>query len=293
MKHHLTIFTIVLSIFFLNIPAATADKSGVGPTVLSLPSGPGSLGGVGENVQANLNMGLMSYSIPIVVPPGRGRATPSVGLSYSSSGGVGLVGIGWSFNAGGSVSRLTVRGLPTYTNNDRFYSGGELVKIPGSPFYRARVEGGFVRYSWIQKDSNDQRGYWLAENSDGSKEYYGANSKGEIDLDAQIYGLKGTFQWELRTYVDPDGKLLWWKGRLSRHQRRRSTRYHRHPQIQSRVSYQYTDSQRQDEAGYPRLSTVGKGNQSKSHFRRRVGQSFGPDDRLQRRWFHRHGRRGK
>ena len=40
-----------------------ADKSGVAPNVLVLPQGPGSLGGVGENVRGNLNMGLMSYSV--------------------------------------------------------------------------------------------------------------------------------------------------------------------------------------------------------------------------------------
>lgn len=73
---------------------ARADKSGVGPTVLSLPQGPGSLGGIGENVRANLNMGLMSYPISIEIPGGRGQATPDISLSYSSSAGAGLMGIG-------------------------------------------------------------------------------------------------------------------------------------------------------------------------------------------------------
>ncbi|TNE47151.1 MAG: hypothetical protein EP343_20815 [Deltaproteobacteria bacterium] len=43
--------------------------SGVSPNVLVLPQGPGSIGGVGENVQANLNMGLMSYSVRILKQP--------------------------------------------------------------------------------------------------------------------------------------------------------------------------------------------------------------------------------
>ena len=202
-----TSWSILLCLTCFGLPS-WASKSGVSPQALQLPSGPGSLGGVGENVQANLNMGLMSYSIPIAVPPGRRGTTPNVSISYSSSAGSGLVGIGWSFNAGGAISRLTVRGLPTYTNSDRFYAGGELVKVPGSPFYRARIEGGFVRYSWIQKDANDQRGYWLAEYPNGSKGYFGANSKGVSDLDSQTYGLKGTFQWELRTMIDANGNRI-------------------------------------------------------------------------------------
>lgn len=163
---------------------AGANKSGVSPNVLSLPSGPGSLGGVGENVQANLNMGLMSYQVKVVVPKGRGAATPNPSITYSSSAGSGLVGIGWNFSTGSSIERATVRGLPTYTNQDLFYAGGELVKIPDSPFYRARYEGGFVRYRWFQSSATDQKGYWVAEYPNGSKGYYGANSKGVLQLAA-------------------------------------------------------------------------------------------------------------
>src|SRR5690606_18606590 len=43
---------------------AHADDSGVSPTRLKLPSGPGSLEGVGENAEANLNMGLVTYAVP-------------------------------------------------------------------------------------------------------------------------------------------------------------------------------------------------------------------------------------
>lgn len=188
--------------------AAWAQKSGVDPNVLTLPKGPGSLGGIGENVQANLNMGLMSYTINIVVPQGRGNATPRPSLTYSSASGSGLIGIGWGLSAGGSIERLTVRGLPTYSNQDRFYANEELVKIPGSVFYRVRMEGGFVRYQWVQKDSVDQRGYWIAEYPDGSKGFFGANSKGELDLDSQVYGFQGTFRWELRTMLDRNGNRV-------------------------------------------------------------------------------------
>ncbi|MCB9641760.1 MAG: hypothetical protein H6728_01665 [Myxococcales bacterium] len=194
------------SFCFACTPTQTSLASA--PPCSHFPQGPSSLGGIGENVQANLNMGLMSYEMKIVVPRGRGSATPNPSITYSSSGGSSIVGIGWNFSAGSSVERATVRGLPTYTNDDLFYAGGELIKIPNSSVYRSRYEGGFMRYRWVQKDANDQRGYWIAESPDGSKMYYGANSKGELNLDAQVYGLKGTFRWELVTYVDRNGNRV-------------------------------------------------------------------------------------
>lgn len=201
----------ILSCFLLlgwSSLALAQGSSGVSPNVLVLPQGPGSIGGVGENVQANLNMGLMSYSIPILVPQGRGSATPSLSATYSSSSGAGMMGIGWNLNAGGSIERLTVRGLPTYTNTDRFYANGELVKIPSSNFYRARVEGGFVRYRWFQTSASDQKGYWVAEYPDGSKGYFGADSKAQINPNSQVTGISGTFRWNLVTFVDRNGNRV-------------------------------------------------------------------------------------
>ncbi|TNE47444.1 MAG: hypothetical protein EP343_19940 [Deltaproteobacteria bacterium] len=198
-------------LFLLSIwlaPHATVWANGTSPNVLVLPQGPGSIGGLGENVQANLNMGLMSYNINVVVPQGRSGHSPAISITYSSGGSPGVMGIGWGFNAGGSVSRLTVRGLPQYNNSDRFYAGGELVKVPNSPFYRSRIEGSFARYQWIQKDANDQRGYWIAEFPNGSKAYFGANSEGKARPQAQVYGTEGTYQWEMVASVDRNGNRI-------------------------------------------------------------------------------------
>lgn len=118
------------------------------------------------------------------------------------------MGIGWSFIAGASIERLTVRGLPTYTNADLFFAGGELVKIPSSPFHRSRYEGQFMRYRWHQSSSNDQQGYWTGEHPDGTIDYYGADYKGKVDTTSHVYGDKGTFRWELRARVDRNGNRI-------------------------------------------------------------------------------------
>jgi hypothetical protein len=72
MKIHIHIFSLVMAVFlaamFHSRALAGEPESGVSPTRVSLPQGPGSLEGVGENVQPNINMGLMSYPVRISLP---------------------------------------------------------------------------------------------------------------------------------------------------------------------------------------------------------------------------------
>ncbi|MEM1008544.1 MAG: hypothetical protein AAGJ35_06025, partial [Myxococcota bacterium] len=84
--------TLWIVCLFFSSHVYAQGKSGVSPSVLTLPKGPGSLGGIGENVQANLNMGLMSYPIKIPLPAGRNRFTPNISIGYSSSAGAGVMG---------------------------------------------------------------------------------------------------------------------------------------------------------------------------------------------------------
>ncbi len=192
--------------------ATAAFANGTSPNVLVLPKGPGSLGGIGENVSANLNMGLMSYPIKIVTPDGRSKFGPKLSISYSSSAGAGVVGIGWSLQASRSIQRLTVRGLPTYTDSDRFYGPtGEMVPVPGTPYQTSRYEGAFSRFRWHKTDAKDQKGYWTSENADGSIDYFGADSSGKIDLNTQITGTDGTWSWKLHTSVDRNGNRIEYK----------------------------------------------------------------------------------
>ena len=55
--------------------------------------------------QAGVSGGAASYSIPIALPPGRAGMQPSVSLNYSSRGGNGIAGVGWSVSAGSSIHR--------------------------------------------------------------------------------------------------------------------------------------------------------------------------------------------
>ena len=132
-------------------PSAAQDRSGVRPEVLSLPDGPGSIEGLGESFEPSAATGTSSYSVPISVPPGVAGFVPSIALRYSSGGGNGELGIGWSMGLP-MVQRGTDEGLPAYDDaTDRFVLRGmggrgaeDLVVMPDGS-YRFRIEGAFAR----------------------------------------------------------------------------------------------------------------------------------------------------
>ena len=97
--------------------------------------------------------GAASYSIPIALPPGTAGMAPSLSLDYSSQGGNGLLGVGWSLSGLPSIGRCprtiaqdgAVGGI-NYDANDRFCMDGQrLVAISGTygadgTQYRTEVE---------------------------------------------------------------------------------------------------------------------------------------------------------
>lgn len=158
-----------------------AKAAPMGPQ-LSLPQGAAKIRGMGESFSAELSTGIARFQVPFELPAARGGAQPSLGLSYSSSGGHGLAGVGWGIGAP-TISRQIDRGIPKYQDpnvggpwhpeQDRFVAGTEeLVPIclvtgtttatcdgaeageimpawsSGWQYFRARVEGSYLRYFW-------------------------------------------------------------------------------------------------------------------------------------------------
>src|SRR3954462_7497008 len=97
--------------------AAPPDKSGVKPSAISLPSGAGSIEGLGESFEPQLNTGSSSYGISINVPPGRAGLAPKIHLGYNSGLGNSILGLGWSLDFP-AIKRQTDKGFPTYTGKD-------------------------------------------------------------------------------------------------------------------------------------------------------------------------------
>lgn len=198
-------------------PATAHAQLGVSDDRVSLPGGPGSLEGVGENVQVAANMGLMRYQVRIDVPEGYSGMTPELALAYSSGSGSSSVGIGWDL-AIPTIDRMTWKGLPAYDTGDLFAADGgdQLVEVgrqDGDRVYRARFERAFARYRWVDSGTG-RAGYWVAEYPDGRVGYFGADHTGAPVADARLAGDDGrVFRYHLVEMVDPLGHRIHYRYR--------------------------------------------------------------------------------
>ncbi|MCP4592067.1 MAG: hypothetical protein GY842_15140, partial [bacterium] len=191
------------------------DKNGVSPTVISLPSGPGSVEGLGEAFKPQLNDGSAVYQVKIRVPKGAGGLAPQLVLRYNSGSGDGPVGLGWTFAPGG-IRRKTDRGIPRYVDatddidndhdgwideddeTDRFVAPDGTDLVPdGDGYYRARVEGSFIRY----RRSGDG---WEAQLKNGGRIHFGLTPAARV---ADGTGAR-TYRWLPEKETDANGNTI-------------------------------------------------------------------------------------
>jgi RHS repeat-associated protein len=159
---------------FLGLTASPPDKSGVKPSVISLPSGAGSIEGLGESFEPQLNTGSSTYGVGITLPPGRTGLAPTVRLSYNSYTGNGICGIGWSL-AFRSIKRQTDKGFPEYDGGDTFvFEGEELVPLNNAgQDWRCENERSFQRLRRIDSDSDGAQDAWEVTERNGTRHTYG------------------------------------------------------------------------------------------------------------------------
>lgn len=224
-------------------------KSAVTPSRISIPNAEGSIEGMGESFAPVLSSGTATFSVPIALPAGRAGVQPSLGLSYASTGGNSAVGIGWNLSTP-MILRQSDRGLPRYIDDEQwhveedrfFYNGGqELVPVdntaasivdashnamgpryqdthfvpadaPDWQQYRARVEGGFMRF--FRSPDSDR---WIVQGKDGTRFDFGLVETHPADLDptqalqvdpadpSRIYA------WRLTRMSDPHGSTVYYR----------------------------------------------------------------------------------
>jgi len=104
----------------------------------------------------SVNQGTANYSLKIDVPPGVAGMEPKLSLNYSSNGGNGYLGVGWSLGGVSAITRCpqsrAVDGVyhafgVNYNNNDRFCLDGQrLIVVNGLPYgadgaeYRTEID---------------------------------------------------------------------------------------------------------------------------------------------------------
>ncbi|MHC4745387.1 MAG: SpvB/TcaC N-terminal domain-containing protein, partial [Planctomycetota bacterium] len=196
-------------------PCYGDDKSGVSPKTISLPSGPGSIEGLGESFQPSLNTGSAQYAIGIKVPPGTNGHQPAIVLKYDSGLGCGTLGLGWSIDSG-SISRQTDKGLPLYVDSsngldddhdgvadevdelDTFIDSASEELVPmGDGSFRTKIETAFTKYVRTSD-------YWVAYLKSGARLEYGRGASARI---ADSTGAL-VFKWLLEESRDTNGNTV-------------------------------------------------------------------------------------
>lgn len=188
-----------------------------------------------------------TYAIPIYTPPGTAGVVPKLALTYSSQGGVGPLGKGWSIGGTSTISRcratreagdFIVGGVPqdgdpppvNLTSSDKFcLDGVRLVPAPvGSPAcktlsgttatpFRTETET-FQRICAYTFDSNLGPRFFTVERKDGSTSWYGdrattsggaAGPRTDGTLDANGTGQTGkVIAWAQTRFQDSTGNYI-------------------------------------------------------------------------------------
>ena len=180
----------------LGSSATGLDVSGVSPQAISLPSGPGSVEGLGEKFRPQINTGSFTYQIPLKLPPMRGGA-PSLALEYNPGNENGMLGLGWALRLP-CIQRQTDKGLPRYIPGDLFCdeNAEELVHLADGS-YRQKIEGPFIRY---QQTTN---GGWIGNLPNGTVLTFGSTNRSRLD-----WTTNGAPRWMIDSSQDPNGNMV-------------------------------------------------------------------------------------
>ena len=169
------------------------DKSGTKPTVLSIPTGPGSIEGLGKSFQPQLNTGAASYEVRLTLPSGPGGFAPTLAFTYNTGFGNGPLGRGWRLVGPQAIERQTDKGFPHYRDRDHeggardvfVFEGEELVQLSDGT-YRLENDQSFRRFSPKAKQPGGAIESWLIEDRDGTRHWLGRHGRGADAMVSRI-----------------------------------------------------------------------------------------------------------
>ena len=153
--------------------------------------------------------GAATYSIPITVPPGTNAMAPKFSLNYTSQGGNGLLGIGWSIDGLSVIHRCAptlavdgVKGGVDYSSNDRYCVDGQRLISVGGSEYRTQHE------SWNKITALGTAGSgpasFIVKTKNGMTMEYGMT----IDSRIEAQGRADVRIWALNKIQDQNGNYL-------------------------------------------------------------------------------------
>ncbi|MFC4701771.1 RHS repeat-associated core domain-containing protein, partial [Glaciecola siphonariae] len=163
---------------------------------------------------AGVSGGAASYSVPIQIPPGRNGAQPQISVNYSSRSGNGLLGVGWSVSAGGSITRCAATfaqdgyksGIKFEASTDKLcYNGQRLMLLSGTygsvnAEYKTEIDSlSIVRQVGGSIDS--QNSAFEVSLPNGHIEKYGTNKTSKL----VPVGVTSPLSWHITSATDATG----------------------------------------------------------------------------------------
>lgn len=160
--------------------------------------------------------GAATYSIPIAVPPGTAGMEPKISLNYSSQGGNGIAGVGWSIGGLSSVTRCPqtialdgqTRGIQLDASDRFCLDGQRLIVVNGGTYgavgaeYRTEIESfsRVVSYGGIAGDPQ----YFKVWTKAGQVVEYGNTADSRVE--AQGKSIAGA--WSVNKISDTVGNYI-------------------------------------------------------------------------------------
>ena len=209
-------YALAAAVVLLSEPGLAS--SALEPTHISLPSGPGSIEGLGRSFAPSLASGTASYGVDIAVPPSAGGFEPHLSLDYDSGGGVTDVGTGWRLSGLPTIRRRTENGLPLFNASDAMEIAGEgipcdLLQVSPGTFRPQWESGAFVRVQQAGPDT------WLARDKAGVTWSFGGAGFEEAEgahvatyLPSQSVDLHGhviKYQWDASSGTALLQRIVW------------------------------------------------------------------------------------
>jgi len=164
--------------------------------------------------------GAATYNIPLNLPAGVAGVKPEVSLGYSSQGGGGILGHGWSLNAGGAISRCPknmyhndeISGVE-FNDNDIFcLNGQQLILISGTygaanSTYTTNIDSfSVITAVGDATDSGPQS--FTVETKSGDTYYYGNTTDSFVEPNNPDGNNGLAKYWALAKIVDVKGNAI-------------------------------------------------------------------------------------
>ena len=180
---------------------------------------PGNIIGLSAGQFKVTESGAATYSIPLSLPPGTAGVAPQVGLSYSSQGGEGILGMGWNLSGLSAISRCPksiavddkIDGIKYDLSDALCFNGQRLVLNSNSiNEYHTQIDNFSVIKAF---DGTNGPAYFTVTTQANETHYYGKAPSITAATDAYVE--RGGFAantaaklWVIKAIVDNKGNYI-------------------------------------------------------------------------------------